>query len=153
MELLQAIVAAAALLGVASALAPSGERIKKTVSVALSILFLSAVTAAAVGSDPSAWIPDLSPDLPESDLPTVSLEEGVEMGIAEDLRRSFSLSGEEVAVDAAVSVREGEVIIEKLTVTLCGGGLLADSMGIVRYVARAYGAECEVRFVGKKEVA
>lgn len=153
MDFFRSVVAAAALTGIAAALAPAKDGIRRAVMTALSVLFIFTVAVSATNSDPSGLFPELSFDIPESDIPLCTFEEGVEMGIKEDLRRAFSLSDAEVEVEATIAAVENTVTVNHLTVILYGGALRTDTLALVRYVANTYSAECEVRFVGHQKMA
>lgn len=144
MEYLRTVVSAAALYAVAVGLAPEREGIKKTCTLAFSLLLILALL-------PRGGLFDLSFSLTLPEEEAVGeeayaerLKEMTETSIKEELCRRFSVAEERLSVDSDFSYAEGRVSVTRLWVTLSGTGVLADVPALVRYVEEDYGMKCEV---------
>ena len=132
---------------------PSDEKMKRTVSFALSLGVLSAVVLP---------LPTLLSDLPSDyssfldrlDAGSASGEDylraetlaAVGEGMADHLADRYGLAREEIAVEVTGEIVDGTLILRAVTLTLGGRAATADIPAIVAYIEDNTAAECEVIF-------
>ena len=135
-------------------LLPSDEKMKKTVSFALSLGVLSALILPLpallerLPSDYSSLLSELDGSMQEGDgyLKEVTLS-AVGEGIAAHLSERYGIKGESISVTAEGDIVDETVILRHVTVYLTGHAAAADVPALVRYVEAETGADCEVVYL------
>ena len=144
--------AATAVLGIL----PSGEKLKKTVSFALSLVLLSAVVLP---------LPTLLSDLPRDYTGYLEELEGqigagddylegktlsaVGDGIAAHLADRYGIKRGAIAVAVEGDIVDNTVILRRVTISLSRAAQAADVRSIIYYVEENTNAECEVIYLEK----
>lgn len=130
---------------------PGEEKMKRTVSFALSLGVLSAVVLplptllAELPADYSSFLDHLEAGSlsGESYLEAETMA-AVGEGMAAHLAEKYSLAREELAVEAEGDIVDGTVILRRVRLLLSGRAAAADVPAIVGYIEHNTGAECEV---------
>ena len=133
---------------------PSEEKMKKTVSFALSLGVLSAVVLplptllSRLPSDYSSFLDRLETEslVGEEYLKAETLS-AVGEGMAAHLAETYGLAREEVSVEVTGEIVDGTVILRHITLRLAGRAVAADVRSIVHYIESNTGADCEVIFL------
>ena len=154
-EYLSSILLVSAVTAILGAL-PSEERVRRTVSFALSVTVLAAVVLplpgllTGLGGDLSAVIDSLDGEalgggdwLEEETLATVA------DGLSEHLCERYSVGEGDLSVAVDGDVVDGVVILVRVTLSLAPRAQIANVPGLVRYIEENTGAECEVIYLEK----
>lgn len=147
MEYIKTVLLTAVLVCLATALAPASAKLRRGVTLAASALFLSVLlTPAGLGELWESFTFPLaeSQQAQSPEMLEAAFKEGIEKGIRKDLISRFSLDDSSLWVDVISAEKEGERVIEKVTLRLGGNNIFADYTGMIRYMEKAYGGEIEV---------
>lgn len=146
MEYIRTVLLTAVLVCFAGAIAPASPKLQRALGIVLSVLFLSVLlTPTGLASLWEAFtVPPAEEEVQTPEMLEAAWRKGIEEGITKDLTDRFSLSPSGLTVRVLTAEREGERVIQKVTVRCSGSNILADHTGIIRYIESAYGAESEV---------
>ncbi len=132
---------------------PNEEKMKKTVSFALSLGVLSAIVLplptllGKLPSDYSSFLDRLEAEsLAGEDYLKAETLAAVGEGMAAYLSERYGLAREEVSVTVSGEIVDGTVILREVTLTLAGRAATADIPAMVKYIEGNTGADCEVIF-------
>lgn len=142
----------ALVVGLASVLSPDGK-MKKSVSLALSLVLMSALVLPLFNE--LARLDDANFNLhidfgetEDGEIINDSLEnttrEAVNLGIRRELCERFGIDERLVSVDTELKIIGSEVIFLRVDVYLSGAGMFSDLPGIKKHIENSLGAECEV---------
>ncbi len=129
---------------------PTDERLRKTVSFALSLTVLGAVLLPlpTLLGRMEGFSDILSELESEGEASTDWLEGETLAATAEGIRRylieEYDLADSEIAVTVEGDLISGTVILRRITLSVTGRAAAADIPGIVRALESDTGAECEV---------
>ncbi len=135
-------------------LLPADEKMKKTVSFALSLAVLSAVVLPLptllerLPSDYSSLLAELEGGAAEGEgylEKTTLLAVGEGMGA--HLSERYGIKRELLSVAVEGEIVDSTVIVRRVTLMLRGSAAAADVPSLIRYVEAETGAECEVIYL------
>ena len=143
----------------ASVLSPDGK-IKRSVSLALSVILISALTLPLVSTlgslDDVNY--NLHIDFDESqngEIVNEDFESTTERAINEGLRKAvcerFDIEKDCVSVEARIDIIGSELVFSRVEIYLSGTGVLSDLPRIKKYIEGSLGTECEVYLVENKQ--
>ena len=150
MEYLTSFLSAAALISVASALAPAKEGVRRAVLSAFSVILLFLLIPRGgelslhdlFSFTEESTVTEAAPVLGEA------WKAGVENGIRDDLCQKYDLSADEVSVACTLKNEENTVTVTHLSLTLSGKSALADATGMLLYIEKNYGTYAEIHLKG-----
>ena len=139
----------AALLSLATLFLPKEEGVRRASLTLFSLLFLLFL----IPKDGSFALSSLI-TLPETDFSGTSdafdeaLQDGILSGIAGDLCDRFSLAPAALRLEGDLTLAGDALSGTYLSVSLGKENLFADATGILTYLKKTYGVDCEVHFYG-----
>ena len=146
---MKALCAMTALLSLATLFLPKEEGLRRASLTLFSLLLLMLL----IPKDGSFHLNELL-SFPETQAPSAgdafgeALNEGILSGIAGDLCDRFSLTRSALQIEGDLTL-SGEVLSGSyLWVSLGKENLFADATGILTYLKKTYGVDCEVHFYG-----
>ena len=143
MEYFASALAALSLVSFASLFAPKGEKTRRAVLSALSLvlLFLLIPRGEFALGDLFSF-EEATP--PSSEEYEAVFCEGVEKGIEDDLCDRFSLEKDEIKASCTLAFGNEAITLSALSLTLSGKNAAADVTGILRYIEKSYGVHAEI---------
>ena len=138
-----------ALLSLATLLLPKEAGIRRASLTLLSLLFLLFL----IPKDASFHLSDLL-SFPETETPSgddaygEALTEGILSGIKSDLCTRFSLAPAALHLEGDLTLAGEALAGTYLSVSLGKENIFADATGILTYLKKTYGVDCEVHFYG-----
>ncbi len=158
-EYLVSLSMTALIVAFASVLSPDGK-MKKSVSLALSLILISALVLPLFNA--LANLDDVNYNLhidfketEDGEIANDSLEkttkDAVNLGIKRALCERFDIEEDCVSVDTELKIIGSEVIFLRVDVHLTGTGIFSDLPRIKKYIKSSLGAECEVYLSENKQ--
>ncbi len=149
MDFLKTLCTAAALLSLTLLFVPERAGVRRASLTLFSLLFLLFL----IPKDGSFDISDLisfeeSAPVPPSDAYGEALAEGIKDGVKRDLCARFSLAPDGLRLDSDLTLKDGALSGSYLSVSLGRENFFADATGMLSYLEKTYGVDCEVYFYG-----
>lgn len=135
---------------------PSDEKLKKTVSLSLSLILLSAVVLplpallSDLPRDYAAYLEELDGEIQSgSDYLEEKTLDAVGEGIAAHLAERYGIKRGAISVAVSGDIVDSTVILRHVAVSLAPSAQTADVRSIIYYVEENTNAECEVIYLEK----
>ena len=149
MEYLKTLCTAAAFLSLALLFVPERPGLRRASLSLFSLLLLLLLIPKDGSFDPEALLSFAeSGDYSVGDAFDATLQEGIAKGVKQDLCERFSLSPDAIRLDSDLTVKDGALTGSYLSVSLGKENFFADATGVLTYLKKTYGVDCEVHFYG-----
>ena len=149
MEFLKTLCLCAAFLSLALFFVPEKGGIRRASLTLFSLLFLLFLIPKDGSFDISSLLSFEAPEqLPPSDAYNETLSSGIREDIKKDLCTRFSLSSDAVFLETDMTVKDGKLSGSYLSLSLGRENFFADATGVIAYLQKTYGVDCEVHFYG-----
>lgn len=149
MEFLKTLCTAAAFLSLALLFVPDRDGVRRASLTVLSLLFLLFLIPKDGSFDITALLSFAeAEEYPDGDAYNEAISKGIKEGIKKDLCSRFSLSKEGIRLDTDLSLDTGALSGSYLSLALGKENFFADASGVLAYLEKTYGVDCEVYFYG-----
>lgn len=149
MDFLKTLCTAAAFLSLALLFIPERAGMRRASITVLSLLFLLFLIPKDGSFDLSSLLSfEKEVEYPAGDAYTETLEKAIKDGIQKDVCSRFALSSDAVLLDTDLTLADGRLTGSYLFLSLGKENFFADATGVLSYLEKTYGVDCEVYFYG-----